>query len=178
MEMMLRFRTSIFVLTLTCCHDAAGQSMEPGTLSVDADTPVVEIGLRSIGRNFMRLPSLGYKFEMEARCAAGLAPKAMSLSIADTRKSVTAEDISAESITSITLRIPAPQIGPVAVSGFCIDAEESNEKESLTLSSVLSLQASLLCASDADSRMIYASKSLDVTLLCTISQDAQSATSR
>ena len=174
--MMLRFRTSIFVLTLICCHDAAGQSMEPGTLSVDADTPVVEIGLRSIGRNFMRLPSLGYKFEMEARCAAGLAPKAMSLSIADTRKSLAAEDISAESITSITLRIPAPQIGPVAVNGFCIDTEELNERESLTLLSVLSLQASLLCANDADSRMIYASKSLDVTLLCAIPQDAQSAT--
>ena len=174
---MLQFRTSILILTAVCCYDAAGQLMEPGTLSVDADTPVVEIGKRSIGRNFMRLPSMDFKFVMEAHCAAGLAPKAMSLSIADTRKSVTAEDISAESITSITLRIPAPQIGPVAVSGFCIDAEESNEKESLTLSSVLSVQASLLCGNDANSWMIYASKSLDVTLLCTIPQDAQSATS-
>ncbi len=177
MEMMLQFRASVLMLTAVCCHDAAGQSMEPGILSVDADTPVVEIGKRSAGRNFMRLPSLVYKFGIEARCAAGLAPKAMSLSIADTRKSVTAEDISAESITSITLRIPAPQIGPVAVNGFCIDTEESNEKESLTLSSVLSVQASLLCGNDANSWMIYASKSLDVTLLCTIPQDAQSATS-
>jgi len=177
MEMMLRCRASILMLTVACCHDAAGQSMEPGSLSVDADTPVVEIGKRSVGRNFMRLPSLDFKFEMEARCAAGLAPKAMSLSIADTRTSLNAEKISAEPITSITLRIPAPQIGPVAVNGFCIDAEESNERDSLTLSSVLSLQASLLCANDADSRMIYASKSLDVTLLCTIPQDAQSATS-
>jgi hypothetical protein len=178
MKMALQFCTSILLPIVVCCHDAAGQSMEPGTLSVDADTPVVEIGKRSAGRNFMRLPSLDFRFEMEAYCSADLVPMAMSLSIADTRKSLTAEDISAESITSVTLRIPAPQIGPVAVDDFCIETDESNEKASLTLSSVLSAQASLLCGNDADSWMIYASKSLDVTLLCTVRQDAQSAASR
>lgn len=175
MDMTLRFCTSMLSLIAVLCQDAAGQPTEAGTLNVNADTPVVEIRARATGRRFIRLPSMEYRFDMEARCAANLVPKGMSLSIADTRKSLSADDIAAEAITSITLRIPAPQIGPVAVENFCIAPDEEsalltgNQKGntvSLKIVSVLSAQASLLCANDTDSQMVYASKSLDVTLLC------------
>ena len=163
----LRHCISILLLAVICSHSTAGQSVESGTLVVNADTPIVEIGARPPGRNFMRLPSLSYKFELMSNCAAGLTPQAISLSIADTRKSLAPDSITHDSSTLISLRIPASQIGPIAVEGFCVTA---NEQESLRIQAVLSVQAALLCGNDADSRMVYASKSLDVTLSCKDSQ--------
>ena len=163
MQMAVRYIISILLLAAICNHDAIGQSPEQGTLVVNVDTPVVEIGSRSSGRSFMRLPSLNYQFDLAAKCSPDLGPKAISLSIADTRKSLAAADISVDASTSVTLRIPASQIGPIAVDGFCAS---KNEQGSLRIPAVLSVQASLLCGNDEDSQMIYASKSLDVTLLC------------
>lgn len=177
--MNVRKVSSILLLLLPaiCCHDAVGQAAEPGTLMITADTPVVETKPRSAGRNFMRLPSLVYTFELEAHCATGLLPRMMSLSIADTRTSLASDDISTETVTVATLEIPAAQIAPVAVDKFCIgdtgpqesdqtSGKRADERESLRISSVLSVQASLLCASETDSQMTYSSKSLDVTLSC------------
>ena len=125
----------------------------------------------------MRLPSLVYTFELQAHCAAGLLPRMMSLSIADTRTSLAAEEISTETVTLATLEIPAAQIAPVAVDNFCTgdagdrdliqtNGNRADERELLRISSVLSVQASLLCASETESQMTYSSKSLDVTLSC------------
>lgn len=166
---------SLLSLLAVFGQNAVGQSTDAGTLNLTADIPVVEVRARSPGRRFIRLPSVEYRFDVEAQCAADLVPRGMSLSIADTRKSLTADDMSAGEIDSITLKIPAPQIGPVAVDSFCIvpdgdpsllGDDQNSDTMSLKVTSVLSAQASLLCANDTDRQMIYASKSLDVTLLC------------
>ena len=161
--MTVRYYASILLLAALCGPKAAGQSLDSGTLIVDADTPVVEIDVRPAGRNFMRLPSLSYTFELVVDCAADLTPKAISLSIADTRKSLAPSDIAVDEMTSISLTVPAAQIGPIAMEGFCVT---SSEQESLRIPAVLSVQAALLCANDTDSHMVYASKPLDVTLSC------------
>lgn len=163
MDMTVRYCASILLLAALFGHNAAGQSAESGTLTVDADTPVVEVDTRPAGRNFMRLPSLNYTFELVVDCAANLTPKAISLSIADTRKSLASSDIALGKLTSISLTVPKAQIGPIAMDGFCVT---SSEQESLKIPAVLSVQASLLCANDTDSQIVYASKPLDVTLLC------------
>jgi hypothetical protein len=160
-----------------------------GTLVIDADIPVIEAEQRPAGRDFIRLPDLEYNFELDPDCANGLLPKTISLSIADTRKSLSAENIPADSLTTTSLGIPAAQIGPIAVDNFCIAASEQDDdnsqstdnqagqSETLTISSVLSVQASLLCANETDSQITYTSKSLDVTLVCKASGAAQSTIS-
>ncbi len=168
--------------------NAFGQLTMPGSLAIEADMPVVETGPRSPGRNFLILPSLDYNFELDVDCATGLLPKTVSLSIADTRKSLATADISSNEVTPATLSIPASQIAPVAVGDFCIGAEEDQEQapavgdpepalDTLGIASVLSVHASLLCANDIDSQMIYASKSLGVTLLCVLPPSEQATTS-
>jgi hypothetical protein len=126
------------------------QANDSATLRIDADTPVIEISTRTAGRNFMRLPSLNYRIELLTKCPIDLEPKAMSVSVADTRRSLAETDISADQANLISMTIPASQIGPVAVDGFCVDDAE----------------VEALCANDEKSQMTYASKSLDVTLSC------------
>jgi hypothetical protein len=177
MDMMIRNISSILVVTAACFQDAACQTMASGSLTIGADTPVVMAEPREAGRSFMRLPSLNYSIEIDARCPVGLMPRSISLSVADTRKSLVVADISTETATTTEFSIPASQIGPVAVDNFCITRTEDEElsqstdissdtRESLTITSVVSLQASLLCANDAGSHMTYASMPLDITLVC------------
>ena len=112
----------------------------------------------------MRLPSLPYSFEIKTLCESGLNPTLLSLSVADTRRSLQAEELADAQTASLAFTIPAAQIGPIALNQFCVQTQE--HAELLTLPSVLSVQASLLCASDTKRRMIYASAPLAVSLEC------------
>ena len=144
-----------------------------GELRLSASTPEVNVSTRPAGRNFMRLPSLRYEFVVESRCPEGLSPETLSLSIADTRVTKNQEDIQSTA-TSLSVNVPASQIGPVAVEQFC--TAESIEQEgrlSLRLSSVLSAQSSLLCVGDKGNDMTYASASLDIVLQCEDPEEAE-----
>ena len=137
-----------------------------GELSLSASTPNVSVSILPTGRNFMRLPTLRYEFAVESLCPKGLSPETLSLSIADTRVTKVQEDL-ASAATSLSVDVPASQIGPVAVEQFCtVESIEQEDGQSLRLSSVLSAQSSLLCVGDASNDMTYTSVSLDVLLQC------------
>ncbi|MGI9204121.1 MAG: hypothetical protein ACR2Q3_08930 [Woeseiaceae bacterium] len=158
---------------LLCFGSATAQNQADGELHIQADTPIVNIEKRDGGRNFLQLPSLTYELEIAKKCGGDLRPAVLSLAVADTRRSFQADDISADDNLPIRFAVPAAQIGPIPVESFCANAESSegedrpNAPESMTVPAVLSLQASLLCTSEIESRMTYASTSLDVTLECT-----------
>ena len=140
-----------------------------GELDVSVNTPTVIISTRPAGRNFMQLPGLEYQFAVDAQCPATLQPSSITISIADTRVSVSGADLSAPMPLSIPVNVPASQIGPIAVDRFCTasPAEASDAPDpQLIIPAVLSAQISLLCADEADSEMTYASNSLDVVLDC------------
>jgi hypothetical protein len=163
----LRNPAAVLILYLTWC----GTSAHAGELAVSAVAPNVTVETRAAGRHFIRLPALEYAFVIDARCRTDLLPTSLSLSIADTRVAIPADDISVDAPVELTVRIPAGQIGPVAVEGFCIRNDagvQSSEafRETVSIPSVLSVQASLLCSSETDSEMTYASQTLDVTLTC------------
>ena len=159
---------TILLLTTACCLDAIAQSTESDTLTIEADTPIIEVGIQAAGRNFIKLPSLQYDILLNAQCVSGFLPKVMTLSVADTRKMLSHDGIATDTLTATNFTVPAAQIAPVAVDGFCIAAtdDQSGNNDTLTIMSVISLQSSLLCANETESRMIYSSSGLDVTLLC------------
>ena len=169
MNIAARISTMTFFLFLGSI--ATGSPGDGSKLVVRPDTPVVNIDTRAAGRIFMRLPSLHYSFEIENRCRADLSPRSISLSVADTRKSVSMDKLSSTSSVSVDITIPAGQIGPIAVDGFCLHSDERSEGQTdkrglLGIPSVLSVQVALLCASETESQMTYASTSLGVTLMC------------
>lgn len=140
-------------------------------LSVDADTPEVTISTGPGRRNFMELPALQYRFRIEAACDAGTLADSLSLSIADTRVALP-KDRLAERSNELTVTIPAGQIPPVRIEGFCTaNADEALDEDSTRVQSVLSAQSSLLCVGDAGGNMTYASTPLDVVVHCKASVD-------
>lgn len=141
-------------------------------LSIVANAPAVPLEPRRPGRNFVQLPALEYLFEIYAQCADNRSPESLSLNIADTRKSLQADNIANVGPTEISLTIPANQIAPLVVEDFCIAVPEENDggpdgtTVQLDIPAALSAQASLLCVGAEDKAMTYISKTLDVSLVC------------
>lgn len=162
-----------FLLSLPVAVLSLAVTASAGELRLSASTPEVNVSTRPAGRNFMRLPSLRYEFVVESGCPEGLSPETLSLSIADTRVTKNQEDIQSTA-TSLSVNVPASQIGPVAVEQFCTaESIEQERRQSLRLSSVLSAQSSLLCVGDNGNDMTYASASLDVVLQCEDLEEAE-----
>ena len=149
--------------------------MAGASISIRAETPNATVMPRASGRNLIRLPSLVYTFSLRAECPDQYMPESLLVNVADTRKSFNTAQIAAGDLLAIELRIPRRQIAPVPVGNFCVvqpvghvgaDTTVSDTNEQLIVYDVLSAQASLMCANDADRTMTYASQTLDVLLVC------------
>ena len=145
-----------------------------GDLEVSASTPDVEVSTRPAGRNFMRLPALRYDVVLTTNCPDLLSARSVSLSIADTRIALDAERLNEGPRLEISISVPAAQIAPVAVAGFCTDDDGEPAgpgARSVRIPSVLSAQAALTCADDESTEITYASTSLDVLLRCEVEEE-------
>ena len=155
------------VLLLALASGGTDSVASADQLEVSAATPEVTISTRPAGRNFLQLPVLTYEFVVDLSCSDDRQAASLSLSIADTRIRLPADRLAGREPITVDMRVPADQIAPVALAGFCVDepADGSGER-SLTVPAVLSAQLSLLCASENTSRMTYTSRALDVVVHC------------
>ena len=155
--------------------------MGKDTLLVTADAPLVPLLPRNPGRNFVRLPTLEYKFEIRAHCSDSRSPALLSLNVADTRKSLAAGQIISDGPTEISLRIPASQIAPLVIEDFCVVQPGANGDRNsaahsqIAIPAVLSAQVSLLCEGDEDQAITYVSRALDVSLRCDQARDSDNS---
>ena len=141
-------------------------------LAVFADTPTATVEANSSRRNFLRLPELEYSIRVELECDTGSAPVSLLVSVADTRKSVDADGLQSGEDVAFQLAVPADQIAPIAIDGFC-KTDDLQPDENVLIPAALSAQASLRCAGESVAQTIYASTSLDVELTCktTVAED-------
>ena len=136
-------------------------------LRIGANTPSVEVSTRPASRNFMPLPSLDYAFDVDLQCTAPFEARGVSLSIADTRISLDEDQLDDPSARRVSLTIPAGQIPPVRIENFCLaDRAESDAEKRVEIPAVLSVQGSLVCANEEESRITYTSTPLDVIVNC------------
>lgn len=166
---------SIFLLLAMAANSKAESSPE-GVLSIVTTTPVAEITPYLSRLDFVQLPTLEYEFEIRINCPENQTATSLLVSVADTRKLLNTKQLAAAAPLKLALRIPADQIGPIAVEGFCkIEQSDSTDDTQSTpndplavfrIAAALSAQASLRCESETDANVIYVSQALDVTLHC------------
>lgn len=170
---MRSIRCSVAILLAVAAVAEAEENSLTHSLVLTASTPQIEISRRNAARNYLRLPALEYSFQFTARCAGNFSPQSMSLSIADSRKSLSGEQLANMTAeTALTMTVPAKQLAPLAIENFCIlpandtDAMIPPSSETIIIPAAFSAQASLLCVSGNQQEMIYASNSLGITLIC------------
>lgn len=146
------------------------------SLQVDAGAATAAIAPRTNGRAAIRLPALEFVFRLRPTCAEPFRANSISLTVADSRQALDAEQLEDKTATpELRLTVPAGQIAPVLVSDFCsaqtnaenaVETASDRNGEPLTLSATLSANASLLCVSENEREIVYTVAPLDVTLVC------------
>ncbi len=160
----------------------ADTGLSEHSLKVRASTPTVEVSPRMAARNYVRLPTLEFTFQLTAHCRGNFGPRAVSLSIADSRRSLSADQLGeANAGSELTVKVPAKQLAPLAIENFCVRQPEGAGNVHSTeypgtmmmVPAALSAQASLLCVDEEQEEIVYTSTPLDINLIC---KSAQSAT--
>lgn len=175
-----------FVATVCSVAVPAEPRPVPG-IEISADVPTVTVTPRRAGRLALRLPSLTYTLTFTAYCEENWQPASVSISIADSRKSLDAEQLELAAVLALKLRVPSNQIAPVRIERFCIRDDQkdlqaddtgdnkepaSADENTVIISAALSAQASLLCATDSEQSITYITKPLDVMLECSVPESA------
>lgn len=156
----------IAILLAVSSVDRGSLAADAPVINVSSNTPLVKMAPRTRGR-FIRLPSLDFELTVEAVCPFGLQPQSVTLSIADTRMTLAAEDIAAQVAAPISITVPAAQIAPFAAETFCRSDDVDTQSASLvTFSSALAAQASLRCDDASNQAITYVSHPLDVSVSC------------
>ena len=125
------------------------------------------------GRRFVQLPTLEYEFGIDADCGTDHEVKSISISIADTRKTLIGEDLPADGPVDTTITLPALQIPPLALDTVCADPPPADD-ERLVVRDVVTAQVSLRCAGPEGETITYSTRALDVTLACERGREVQS----
>ncbi len=144
----------------------AGAAWPSGPARLEVEVPPAVASLQPLaeGRRLVRLPALEFEFAIQASCGPDEAVKSVSISIADTRKSLADTDIPAGEPINTMVRLPARQLAPIAVNGFC--PETAVTGSSLLLRDAVTAHVSLRCAGDDGDSITYSSQALDITLVC------------
>ncbi len=162
-------RLSLFLLSLALAGIAWPDGQ--GTLTITVSPAAAAVQPLAEGRSLVRLPALEFEFGIEARCGPAQAVKSVSISVADTRKTLESADITEGSVASTVVTLPARQLAPVAVDGFCPESQVGGSR--LLLRDAVTAQVSLRCTGEDGDSITYASQSLDVALVCEIETEAQ-----
>ena len=140
----------------------------PGTsprLAVDVPPAAAAVPPPVEGR-LVRLPALEFDFALDVSCAHDEAMKSGSISVADSRKTLTGNEIPDVMPFNVPVNLPARQIPPVAVDGLCSDTATGEGGSPLLSQDVATAQVSLRCSGPDGDSIRYSSASLDVTLAC------------
>ena len=137
-------------------------------IKVQSEPAAVEVAPQAAGRRLVRLPALEFSLEIEPQCDNNMRAESLSISVADTRETVSFTDADEPVITTtLTLTLPRQQTAPLAVVDFCQieDGQEQGSQE-LLVRDAFTAHLSLRCTGDEQLSVVYASQSLDVALLC------------
>lgn len=133
-------------------------------LAVRADPAPAAIPAQANGRRLLQLPDLEFRLRITTRCTAGRRAESLSISIADTRKTLSGDSLPPATEIETSMRIEARQLAPLALRSFCVAGGDSGR--TLLVPAALTAQASLRCADDDTESIVYASESLDVSIRC------------
>jgi hypothetical protein len=146
-------------------------------IKVLSEPATVEITAQPAGRRLIQLPALEFSLTIEPQCESDMRVESISISVADTRKTVTAVEAD-KSIVATTLTLPSRQAAPLALVDFCqSDEDQSRSSREVLVREAFTAHLSLRCSNDERQSIVYASQALDLALRCESGDQEPSADS-
>jgi hypothetical protein len=112
----------------------------------------------------VNLPALTFDFRVAIACPGE--SESLTLSVADTFRTFTKEDIGGHRSTETSLSVPARQLTLASTNTFCTKDDAEASSDELVVPGFLTAFASLRCAGQRGPSMHYASAPLQVRLKC------------
>jgi len=165
---------SLSIITLLALNLAAGPvASEPGArVTVDAHPAVIGIKPLPDGRRLISLPAIEFALAITPQCATGTQPQSLSVSIADTRKTLGSGELDGHPTVAVSIAIPRKQASPLAVDGFCpADQSADASNTDLSIEDAFTAHVSLRCAGEEQQTIVYAAQPLGLVLHCEVTPD-------
>ena len=137
---------------------------EVDRLRIHAEPAVAVLSKQEEERTLVKLPQLEFRLSVSPQCAASGRAESLSITIADTQRTLRGEELQPDTSIDLSMRVSASQLAPFALQGFCVD--QAAEGESLVLTAALAAQVSLRCARAEKQSMIFAAHPLDIRVDC------------
>jgi hypothetical protein len=122
---------------------------------------------RKASRKLVNIPELVFSLRAAIKCKGEVV--SVTLSVADTAKTLTSEEFQDQWSVETTLTVPASQVALAASSRFCI-ADDNESSDELLVTGLATANASLRCENEKGVSMHYASTPLQVRLQCARSE--------
>ena len=162
-----------FILLALMPSVGAADSSAANPLLVHSQAAVAEIPAQPAGRRLVFLPALDFEISVAAQCEAGAHAKTISISVADTHKVYRVDGSNGAATFETTLRIPRPQLAPLATEAFWSGDEfHAGTVQSLLIRAAMTAQVSLRCAREDEPTMHFEAVPLDVRLICKFAGNA------
>lgn len=133
-------------------------------LRIQAEPAVAVLTIQERGRTLVQLPPLEFRLSISPHCAESGRPESLSITIADTQRTLRGEDLQSGTSLDLAIRVSANQLAPFALQEFCVDP--AAEGESLMLTAALAAQVSLRCARAEQQSIVFAAEPLDIRVDC------------
>ena len=145
---------------------------ETPRLRVEASPAKVDVGPGSPGLRMIELPDLEFRLSIEPDCAGGDA-ESLSISVADSSKTLGTTDLAGKSSVETELSLPSKQTGALPVNRFCpADTPVESLPATLEVREVFTAHLSLRCVQDGRESIVYSTVPLSLDLYCTTPEDA------
>ena len=123
----------------------------------------VAVAPQTVSRRLVGLPSIEFALRAAIQCKGEAV--SLTLSIADTFKTLGKEMLENKRSASATLKVPAQQMALAASSRFCIDGDDDSADE-LLVPGFATAYASLRCANEESVSAHFGSTPLRLRLSC------------
>ncbi|MGI9232010.1 MAG: hypothetical protein ACR2RD_00130 [Woeseiaceae bacterium] len=143
--------------------------MADGTLTVRAKEAHAQLERRDATLTQVLLPKLEVGLSATAECPIGTEAESLTIGVSDTHQHYRAEQLDDAGTLDTKVSVPASQLAPVSIPGFCVRGEAIEEKadQGLKLPGVATAQVSLQCRSNTNSTSVYfTSIPIPVRLYC------------
>ena len=171
--MFLRAPTFV-TLAITAALPAVAET--GARLGIEAQPAVAKIRPLAQGRSLVQLPALEYQLTIDTHCGESAVAQSVSISVNDTHLTLDGDHAASSAGQPVGFTIPAIQVAPVAIDGFCVAEDPGSQQQSLLIRDTVTVHLSLRCKSDSQEWITYASRGLDVALLCDVAEPDQSVT--
>ena len=151
------------ILTLFLASVCVTPAIAGGNIVIAAQETVATVMPRVESLRLVNLPALTFSLRAAIRCKGD--PVSVTLSVADTYRTLDKDELKGRRAAETTLTVPARQLALAATSNFCVKDDPATS-DTLLVPGLTTAQASLLCTSDSGTSVHYASAPLQISLIC------------